>query len=406
MMKGNLLLNNLKTIILIFRCFKERINKNMGKFIFVVICYMFCLQSCENTEVYNSKSIQSKLKIEEIKKYLEYQKRVESEEKEFENPYMLSEKDLFLAMSLENESLIKNGFKSLEKSAFEEKILKIFNIKINSTNCPKVKITDSLITYFGSDLDGTKETLNQNEFELQSITNNLFFSRSNNFFTHMYLLKELAIIEDGNYKLIVPQKVISRNKYLLNDDKSLFSWLTINDGIFMKSLLTEFGYTNDKELLSWIIKNNHFEQTSKNNTNGIEFGHVLYSRNCSSGFKVHKEIFDVMEAEMSLENTTYLDNLLEYVTYLSNIENDPLLTFAERSNIIAHILYFGQDLANNKGYAAYKFKCMGFFHEHLDADNRIAEEFRKNNYYGFPNFKTMWDEAVIEGDGVAMPGEE
>ena len=344
--------------------------------------------------------------LEEIKKYLEFQERVESEEKEFENPYKLSEKDLFLAMSLENESLIKNGFKSLDKSAFEEKILKIFNIKINSTNCPKVKVTDSLITYFGSDLDGTKNTLNQNEFELQSITNNLLFSRSNNFFTHMYLLKELVIVENENYKLIVPQEVIARNKYLLNDDKSLFSWLAINDGIFMESLLTEFGYTNDKELLNWIIKNNHFEQTSKNNTNAIEFGHVLYSRNCSSGFKVHKEIFDVMEAESSPENTTYLDNLLEYATYLSNIENDPSLTFAERSNIIAHILYFGQDLANNKGYSAYKFKCMGFFQKHFDADNRMAEEFKRNNYYGLLNFKEMWNTSTIEGDGISLPGEE
>lgn len=369
---------------------------------------MICLQSCENTEVNDGKIIQrnTNMKVEEIKNYLEYQKRVESEEKEFENSYKLSKRDLFLAMNFENESLIKNGFKSLAKNAFEEKILKIFNIKINSTNCTKVKVIDSLITYFGSDLDGTKETLNQNEFELQSITNNLFFSRSNNFFTNMYLLKELVIIEGDNYKLVVPQKVIARNKYLLNDDKNLFSWLTINDGIFMKSLLTEFGYTNDKELLSWIVKNNHFEQTSKNNTNGVEFGHVLYSRNCQSEFKVHKEVFDVMEVEMSLENAFFLDNLLEYVTYLSNIENDLSLTFAERSNIIAHIIYFGQDLANNKGYTAYKFKCMGFFHEHLDVDNRTAEEFKRNNYYGLLNFKTMWDEAVIEGDGIAMPGEE
>ena len=73
--------------------------------------------------------------IEEIKKYLEFQERVESEEKEFENPYKLTEKDLFLAMSLENESLIKNGFKSLDKSAFEEKILKIIN------HCCPTKIT-------------------------------------------------------------------------------------------------------------------------------------------------------------------------------------------------------------------------------------------------------------------------
>ena len=49
---------------------------------------------------------------------------------------------------------------------------------------------------------------------------------------------------------------------------------------------------------------------------------------------------------------------------------------------------------------------MGFFHEHLDFNKEFQQEFEKKKYYGLLNFKEMWDEAILEGDGVALPGEE
>lgn len=367
------------------------------------VIFIGLLISCDTThdKTFND----NKMVIVEIKKHLEYQEKVESDEKEFSDPYKLSEKDLMLALYIENEGLLKNGFVKPDKVVFETKMVEIFGIRLDSNICSQIRIRDSLATYFDAKLDGTINTLYNNEFELVSITNNIFFSRTYNFFTNMYLLKELIIFNKNGYNLSTPQILIARNKYLLNDTKSLLPWLTINDELFMKSLLTKFGYTKDKELLKWIVRNNMFIQKSKDDTNGIDFGHILYSRDCNGKIKIHKEVFDVMETEMSAENPIFLDNLLEYNAYLSNSENDPDLTFEERAEIIANILYFGQDLANNKGYGNYKFQVIGLFQKHNDID-KYEEEFKQKEYYGLRNYKEIWQEAIYEGVGTKSLGDE
>ncbi|TWP31577.1 hypothetical protein ETU08_00580, partial [Apibacter muscae] len=61
------------------------------------------------------------------------------------------------------------------------------------------------------------------------------------------------------------QLLISRNKYLFNDDKSQFAWLITNDAQFMRSLVTTFGYTEDKKLLNWVIENTDLDLYSLKN---------------------------------------------------------------------------------------------------------------------------------------------
>ncbi|MXO29497.1 MULTISPECIES: hypothetical protein [unclassified Apibacter] len=53
------------------------------------------------------------------------------------------------------------------------------------------------------------------------------------------------------------QRLISRNKYLFNDDKSQFPWLVTHDEFFIESLVTTFGYTEDKKLLKWVMEKNY-----------------------------------------------------------------------------------------------------------------------------------------------------
>jgi hypothetical protein len=371
-------------------------------FILYVIIH---LSSCEDS-ISKNKYPQKIKQIEEIKKTFEDQKRVESEEMELNDPYKLSKKDLSLVLLLEEEGLIKAGFKTIDKATFDKRIFDIFGIRVDSNNCSKIKISDSLIRYYRNDLDGKAETLADNEFELQSISNNLFLSRSSNFFTQMYLLRDLIELNNDDYKLKLPQNIIARNKYLLNDDKSLFPWLVNNDSIFMKDLLVDYGYTNDKELLKWIIRTTSFKEKGIGVNNGIEFGHIIYNRTCNNTFKINTAIFEAMLSDMSLEQPKYLDNLLEYITYLSDLNNDPELTFSERSSIIAHVLYFCQDLAINKGYDSYKYQTMGFFEEHLDQNGKFYAAFKKNKYYNLSNFDVMWNDAILEGDGISIPGEE
>lgn len=370
------------------------------------ICLLFNLVSCKESIIEKDQTVIGKMEMVEIKQVYEDQTRVESEENEFSNPYKLTVRDLSLVFKIEQEGLSKAGLKSIGKNKFEKKINDIFGIKIDSNNCSKIKINDSIITYYGNSLDGTAETLVQNEFELQSITNNLFFSREFNIITPMYLLRDLIKFNGNDYKLTLPQNFIARNKYLLNDEKGLLPWLTSNDSVFMENLLIKFGYTKDAELLKWIIKNNSFEQKSKSINNGIEFGHIIYNRNCNNKFKINTEIFDVMALDMTPTNPLYLDNLLEYVLYLVDQNNDTELSFEERSSLIANILYFCQDMATNKGFDTYMYKCMGFFSEHYDTTGLYEQEFKKRDFYNLSNFGKMWDESKMDGDGISLPGEE
>ncbi len=370
------------------------------------ICLLFNLISCKESIIEKDQTITGKMEIVKIKQVYEDQTRVESEENEFSDPYKLTVKDLSLVFKIEQEGLSKAGFKNIDKDTFEKKIHDIFGIKVDSNNCNKVKINDSIITYYGNSLDGTAETLAHNEFELQSITNNLFFSREFNIITPMYLLRDLIKFNGNDYKLTLPQNIIARNKYLLNDDIGLRPWLTSNDSVFMKNLLIKFGYTKDAELLKWIVKNNSFEQKSKSINNGIEFGHIIYNRNCNNNFKINTEIFEVMALDMTPNNSFYLDNLLEYVVYLVDQSNDPELSFEERSSLIAHILYFCQDMSINKGFNDYTYRCMGFFSEHYDIKGVFENEFKKRKFYNLLNFEKMWDESKMYGDGISLPGEE
>jgi hypothetical protein len=49
---------------------------------------------------------------------------------------------------------------------------------------------------------------------------------------------------------------------------------------------------------------------------------------------------------------------------------------------------------------------MGFFEKQLDQYRKFQDEFKKNKYYNLSNFEVMWNEAILEGDGISMPGEE
>ena len=47
---------------------------------------------------------------------------------------------------------------------------------------------------------------------------------------------------------------------------------------------------------------------------------------------------------------------------------------------------------------------MGTFYEHSSEDlqKKYDDEFRKNNFYGLPNFDKFWNDAKADGDGIGL----
>lgn len=196
------------------------------------------------------------------------------------------------------------------------------------------------------------------------------------------------------------EKITARNKYLFNDDKPSFVWLRFNDEIFLRSLVKVFGYTEDKELLKFVVEKEKYDGKDSE-----EFSKILWYKNCDGKLVFHKQTLEIM-AEDKAKKQAYFDVLnSEYIRYLINDEIKKDLSFSEKAEIIANILTFIQTHSQN--YDTYS--NMGGFAEWNDNSNNneaYSKEFKKHNYYNLPSFEKQWKQAKEDGDGIGLPGEE
>ncbi|MEC3874196.1 hypothetical protein [Chryseobacterium salviniae] len=380
---------------------------NMAVFLFRIFVLVFAI-ACNGQEkketTDKSKTTMEQLKIEEIKKYIALQKNVETEEYEPQSPHELSEKDLNLAAEIISEGLKNSGFQKFSEDIFKNKVLNIFGVKHNEdySKCKKIYSTNSFITLFGDEMDGNRQTLISNQYDLFYYTHNYFISKKQRLILPMYLLKDIISVSSQNkYNIKIPQRIIFLNKYIFNDDKASLAWLKVNDKDFLRSLVLNFGYTKDKDLLKWVMESVKLKINPQEN-NANEFGKLLWHKDCSGTLKIHNETFELMHENNKKELPKYEDDVLEYIFYL-NDEKSKLnieLTFAERARISAYCLHFMQKETNDI------YQYIGKFAKYSDQDNSFSKEFEKNNYYDIPNFRQEWKEAKEEGDGTWYPGME
>ncbi|MXO33386.1 hypothetical protein [Apibacter sp. B2912] len=336
------------------------------------------------------------LNIEEIKKHIELQKRIESDELEFDDPYEMNYKDFIIESQLIYIGLKQNGYKDISKEKFLDKLKLIFNIDLNAT-CIRINKGDDYIVYYGSMMDGKKETLEYNQFDLPIITNNMFFVLNKHMYMNMNLLKDLIQINpDNSYKIKLPQEIISRNKYLFTDDKSQFPWLITHDEFFMRSLVTDFGYTEDKRLLKWALENTHlpFFHTYAKDDDLEELGKLLWTKDCNGEIRVHQNTLDILK-EMSTPNENlYIMYVAEYLSNIEHLNANKELSDAQIAKIAAYLLTWGEQYKYDKHYD-YNHMFMGYFWNFMD-DGTYDKEFKKNNYYGLPKFKEWYEAAKKE----------
>lgn len=210
-------------------------------------------------------------------------------------------------------------------------------------------------------------------------------------------------IEDlDNQRKFNVQLLVNRNLYLFNDDKSKLPWLLKNDEFFMKSLVLTFGWEGDDKLLKWVIKETPLNYNREFN-NAKDFGRLLYNKDCSGNLKINKRVFELMADENIDNHRRYLMDFINLYLARNLYEDDIELTFPEIAKITAYSLNF---ISNNLEKEQDIYNYQGLFAEKSDYDNRYDKEFKKNNFYGIPGFKEKWEEAKIEGDGIALPGEE
>ncbi|WP_303813436.1 hypothetical protein [Apibacter mensalis] len=329
--------------------------------------------------------------------------------------------DLDALVQIEDTILKNNGYKTPEIEDFNQKIKKIFGRIIdNQSENSYLKID----RYYKCDKD-------LEYYPTYMGFNYIYVAKKHNFITqfeplpvvldYQKIYPEVSKYEENSYMIDtadgeievsmwkdfddLPQKrnfnkqrLISRNKYLFTDDKSQFPWLVTQDEFFMRSLVTDFGYTEDKKLLKWALENTHlprfYTYAKKNDLE--ELGKLLWTKDCNGEIRVHQNTLDLLKEMSTPDENLYIMYVAEYLTNLEHLNANKELSDAQKAKIAAHLLYWGEQYKYDELYD-YNQMFMGHFWHYMD-DGTYDKEFKKNNYYGLPKFKEWYEIAKNEKD--------
>ncbi|WP_303813295.1 hypothetical protein [Apibacter mensalis] len=332
--------------------------------------------------------------------------------------------DLDALVQIEDTILKNNGYKTPEIEDFNQKIKKIFGRIIdNQSENSYLKID----RYYKCDKD-------LEYYPTYMGFNYIYVAKKHNFITqfeplpvvldYQKIYPEVSKYEENSYMIdtadgeievsmwkdfddlpqkrnLNKQRLISRNKYLFNDDKSQFPWLVTQDEFFMRSLITDFGYTEDKRLLKWALENTHlpFFHTYAKDDDLEELGKLLWTKDCNGEIRVHQNTLDLLKEMSTPDENLYIMYVAEYLTNLEHLNANKELSDAQKAKIAAHLMYWGEQYKYDKLYD-YNQMFMGHFWHYKD-DGTYDKEFKKNNYYGLPKFKE-WYEAVKKEENLFL----
>lgn len=186
------------------------------------------------------------------------------------------------------------------------------------------------------------------------------------------------------------QLLISRNKYLFNDDESQFPWLITNDIYFMESLVTVFGYTEDEKLLNWVMGRNY-----KKAEYFIE--NYVFVKNCKGNLEIRKDILNYIGKNCNEQKTAYIEHLFKHTYYLIDSYQHENSKFNEKEKIkiLAHAANIYDQLFINHHFIGKsnrgRWNILGtyFYNSSAEDWNKLKKEFILNNYYNLPNLKSL-----------------
>ncbi|MCI3939177.1 hypothetical protein MQX03_18545 [Chryseobacterium aahli] len=277
---------------------------------------------------------------------------------DIENNYNYKKEDYEVIKSVSNNILKKHNYKIINEKKFKNKVSIIFGFKNVNKNVNFLIEYPCQLKKVAYQLDINYITSNNNpifiDFKNNILFEALFIPELINYET---LYPDLFIKEDKikREKIIdkevvqvirwkdVPnlaenrkkniQKLVARNKYLFNDDKSYFVWLTENDEYFMESLVKVFGYTKDRELLKWVVGKTVYKENDPQ-----EYGRILWTKSCDGKLTIHNNTIKLFKADSTNKETIKKD-IKNYITYLSGNKITELnhLTHEEKDKIILAI---------------------------------------------------------------------
>lgn len=381
----------------------------------IVPYLMFCLICCNGQDKNNGvktnkmEKPQDLITLTTVQDYITKQSNIETEENEPENPYVLSKNDYNISKSLIAVGLKNNGFKFLSQSEFNKKLTEIFKLT-DIKNCNNIKLIDNHYTLFGYAMDGSVNTLLNNQYELFSSTHNLFLNNDDKFLSQMFLVKDLVKVENKNYKVTIPQFLIARNKYLFNDSKGDLAWLLANDKEFLKILVMRFGYDKETQINKMVLEDLYREYSSANHNISEKLGEIFFVKDCEGNLKIRKGLLEFVASNTTKDDDRFIYALGNYLDYLFKEDKDKIFdeqpsskfSLDEKAKIVAYV-------ANIESPAFYKFKPMNSnkawhnvgtaLYNITSAHPEILKIIEKSNYYGLISLKEIIESTQFEEEG-------
>lgn len=327
-------------------------------------------------------------------------------------------KDLDVLVEIEATYLQQNGFKNISNEDFIKKIEEIFNRKIDpasTTAYLKISPNDKC----DKDLD-FKPLTADNQY--------IYISKKYNLITYFYplptiidyktLYPKLTVLENIPIEIEVEgekinaarwkdipdlqqirndnlQILTARNKYLFNDSKADLAWLKSNDKQFLETLVKNFGYVKDKDLVNFILQNNY------NNTD--EFEKVFFNVRCNGDIIFNKEVIDVIAHLSSGDKTKYLNSISDLIIKETKDNNSLIFSdksFEKKAEMLGKLAYYSTKITESSNIYYTFFSTLN---GNLEGKN-YETEFKKNNYYNIQDFKKIWEETKT--GGISYPGME
>ncbi|MGE4513169.1 MAG: hypothetical protein AB7E26_05045 [Chryseobacterium sp.] len=324
-----------------------------------------------------------------------------------------SEKDLQVLVNFEEQILTNNGYKKPKDKDFKLKIYEIFGRQLDNSSDAK---------FISMDISGKCE--DELVFEPLTVQKKyIYVTKENNFITfflplpnivdYLRLFPDLAAYEsepiiintnEGQIKInqwkdipnLVEERqknveaLISRNKYLFNESRADFAWLKFNDKLFLESLVKNFGYVKDQQLLKFVFENNK----------SIEgLGKILWNEKCDGTLVFNKEVIKLIQESSTEKQEQYVDEITDYLIFESSntasVLNDD---FSKKAEILGKIAYYGEKTGKKIHKSSLCFRILIWDEER----EKYEEEFKKSNYYNLPDFKELWKEAKTENEDAFL----
>ncbi|PJJ67636.1 hypothetical protein [Chryseobacterium geocarposphaerae] len=219
----------------------------------------------------------------------------------------------------------------------------------------------------------------------------------------IYYWKDIADLKNIRKQNI--QRIVARNMYLFNNNKTYIIWLLSHDKNFIKLLVKNFGYDDEPKFNEMII-NEYVQSKDK-----YKIGELIFAKNCNKELEIHDRILQSLtEIYQKSSNPKDLFGLMDFCSKL--LETDEYNNYSEKEKIkmVAYLantydLLFKKNHRNQEGWDP-RWNILGAYFED-DSRSRVKwsqmkEEMQKNNYYNLPNLKEVINYAE-EFDSVGAP---